>query len=477
MNAMAALRSRRLESLFGVPVDQLAAEHIQSLVTNQVTEEFDLDFKQELYGRSDSAKRDLAGDVAALANTAGGVVVVGVAEDEQARATGAEGVDLSDTEKARMLQVVAAGVSPMPLLDIIPVPLEEPTDGAEGSSDEGQDDTRDATVTGYYVIAVPRSPSAPHAVLVNDGFRYPKRNGATTRYLSEPEVAAAYRDRLAGVEAQTRRIDDVERDASQRLQRDKLPWVMVSLVPDLPGDLDITWAVQRKFQDQTIHRHAYDILGSGFGVSFQRTMVGRRRLIADGGYEEVTAKDVSAEYHWDGAGAYSLDLWDLRSQTRSDFPDAAPLNQLVADEAVVLSVLTGLRRLADHARDWAAAGGNALVRAQLLPASDVDYGLEIGHTRGFGGGESRSRVALTEHIGAAETVASLDELARPGPALVAVAARLSDELGQVFGIPEMGQFTREGEIRIRYWSRNSQPMLRAWAEDHGVTVSEKVLED
>jgi hypothetical protein len=55
---------------------------------------------------------------------------------------------------------------------------------------------------GLVLIAVPRSQLAPHAVIVNDGLRYPRRNGATTRYLSEPEVAAAYRERFAAAQRQ-----------------------------------------------------------------------------------------------------------------------------------------------------------------------------------------------------------------------------------------------------------------------------------
>jgi hypothetical protein len=42
-----------------------------------------LDFKAALYGRGDSERRALAGDAAALADTAGGVIVLGVAEDDQ----------------------------------------------------------------------------------------------------------------------------------------------------------------------------------------------------------------------------------------------------------------------------------------------------------------------------------------------------------------------------------------------------------
>lgn len=252
---------------------------------------------------------------------------------------------------------------------------------------------------------------------------------------------------------------------------------MVSLVPDLPGNLDVTYALLQTFQQQTVSRSAYDIVDAAYGVSFQRASVGRRRLLADGApHGSPKAKWASGEYHWDGAGAYSLALGDMRQRARNERPEEH-INQLVDDELTVLGILTGLRRLATHARDRAAAGGNALVRVHLLPSTGLRVGVEIGHSRSHGFCETRSQVALTEHIGAAETVASLDELAVPGPALVAVAARLVDELGQVFGIPEMGQLTREGEVRIRYWGRSNKERVLAWADAHGIAVSENTLDE
>jgi hypothetical protein len=82
---MVALRSRRLERLFGARLEQVTHAQVADFVTNAVAESYDLDFKGELYGRSDKERRDLAGDVAALANTTGGVIVLGIEEDDQAR--------------------------------------------------------------------------------------------------------------------------------------------------------------------------------------------------------------------------------------------------------------------------------------------------------------------------------------------------------------------------------------------------------
>lgn len=270
MACVTALRSRRLEALFGVALDDLKGVHIRQLVTNGVTEEFDLEFKEVTYGGADKEKRDLCGDVAALANTAGGVIVIGVQEDDQARATATPGVALTDTEVARMRQIIASGVAPMTTLDILQVP----------------DDDTDPT-HGYYVIAAPRSPEAPHAVLLGTSLRFPKRNGATTRYLSEPEIATAYRDRAAGAAAQQQRIDVVESEAIERLDISKYPWLVLSLIPDLPGTMLLSTQALHDFAVQTQGRSASF---NSQSWAFMRTSVGRRRLLADGGGRTVLAE-------------------------------------------------------------------------------------------------------------------------------------------------------------------------------------------
>jgi hypothetical protein len=73
---MVALRSRRLDALFGARLDDVQAQHLQALLTQQVQEAFDLEHRAELYGTSDSDKRALGTDVAALANTDGGLLVL-----------------------------------------------------------------------------------------------------------------------------------------------------------------------------------------------------------------------------------------------------------------------------------------------------------------------------------------------------------------------------------------------------------------
>ena len=92
---MATLRSTRLERLLGVPVADATHAHVHALISGAVPEDYDLDFKREPYGRNDAAKRDLCGDVAAMANTSGGLIILGLDEDEHGNATAAPEVTTS----------------------------------------------------------------------------------------------------------------------------------------------------------------------------------------------------------------------------------------------------------------------------------------------------------------------------------------------------------------------------------------------
>jgi hypothetical protein len=97
----------------------------------------------------------------------------------------------------------------------------------------------------------------------------------------------------------------------------------------------------------------------------------------------------------------------------------------------VIAVMSGLLQLAQHARDRAAAGGNALVRAQVFPVSPMRP-TGLGHTRFRGFADPRGSPALITQPSVAEAAAALDDLAQPCPGLVAASALLADEIGQAF---------------------------------------------
>lgn len=63
----------------------------------------------------------------------------------------------------------------------------------------------------------------------------------------------------------------------------------------------------------------------------------------------------------------------------------------------------------------------------------------------------------------------MDDLAQPGPVLVAASALLVNEIGQAFGVAEMPQLSRDGQLRRRYWSGQQ---IVTWAEQHGIEVTD-----
>jgi hypothetical protein len=436
------LRSTRLEQIFGISLELIDAGRIRSLVRDSVSEGFDLDFKRRLYGRTESERHDLATDVAALANTAGGIIVLGVDEDEHASAAAAPGVELSDDEERRMLQVIADRVAPVPTFEIRPVP--------------------DTPGRGFYLLSVERTAAAPHAVLVNRALRYPVRNGTTTRYLVEPEVAEAYQRRLAGLAERTERLDAVWRDGLSRMDTSDRCWVALALVPDVPGSRALH---QQAFRDFDQWARSTTPIVVPIAVSILRTAVGPGRLSADGGGSRGNtrlAQYLTYDLHMDGSGFMAMECGSVYSPSGS----AADHCLLVEDEYLTLGVLSALTFLARAARTSSAVSGRAAVRASVLnPTASLPA--RIGHRRQGFADIYEGVPPLEEAPAPVGSYSDVDTLATPGAALASTTARLCHQLGQAFGLPELGQLTAEGEVRQRYW-RN--PQLISWAESHSISV-------
>lgn len=450
---MVALRSARLEALLSSRLEQVQHSQLMTLINNQVPEAFDLDFKSEMYGTSDRDKRDAATDVAALANTAGGLLIIGIEEDDQARAKAAPGVALTDADERRIRQIVGSHVVPMPVIDVLRVP--DPARPGHG----------------LVLIAVPRSVLAPHAVLVNEGLRYPKRNGATTRYLSEPEVANAYRERFAAAHRLVDRARDIETDALGRLATtDDQAWVVVSLVPELPGELLIDQAALNAARGELMGKHPLIMPTS---TQWVRVSIGRRRLLADGtmgGGRQ--ARYLSTELHDDGAGVFGAFV--LLPGSSGGGGNTGELEaRRISDEALVNGILSGLRFLARHARDRAAAGGNAMVRAQLYPVGRQQP-LILSQRRG-GFTDSVGAQVMADAVAPPEGVVPLDGLAADGPDLVSTAYLLASGLFQEFGAAEAAQLTLDGGVRLPYWDREWLPHVEQWATAAGISTTREAL--
>jgi predicted HTH transcriptional regulator len=67
-------------AVFGKPISEVTLQDVRWLVEARVSEGRSLDYKAELYEPTPKGLREFASDVAAFANTDGGLIVFGVSE-------------------------------------------------------------------------------------------------------------------------------------------------------------------------------------------------------------------------------------------------------------------------------------------------------------------------------------------------------------------------------------------------------------
>lgn len=453
------MRSSRLEGLFGARLDDLSYSDIESLAGNaEAAEAEDLDYKREHYEHNDKGKEELAKDVAALANHRGGVIVLGMADSKGMPSRVFE-VDLDDRHLRHMRQVVASNTAPPVSYEEIRVPNPVKSD------------------TGFLLLAVPRSPQAPHAVTApptkpsEHMLRYPRRAGSKTDWLSETVVATAYRARYTAAAARDDRLSDVEGDIVLSVVERTTPHLIVTLVPETPGEMVINASTFERYRVELLGTELY--LGQGHRL-FGYATVGARRLIAQEGRGDQA---VRAELHRDGSAATVLPLYAHQSKVRANDVDL----QFVEPGEVVYKLLCALPFLAGHARDRAAASGTAVVKAVLVNdiGSHPDASM---HTVA----EYRDPLPMTVdrlHRGAgrrletstqpceyaySEATVLLDDVADHGRGLLQAAAVLADELLHAYGIPETGLITSEGELRVDGFTDHNRGALAEWARQHSL---------
>ena len=437
------IRMPRLEALMDVPtVDDATEVALQRLVSGGVREDVDLEFKQSLYGASEAEKRELGKDVAALANSRGGTLIVGVrSEDEIA-------VELTPVEpghELRLQQTLVSQIAPVPQVEVRPI---------------------EASAGGcYYLLAVPASPGAPHAVRVNDALRYPRREGAHTRYLAESEVADAYRSRFTDARHQIERLDQVHEEGATSLPlgAPAVPggnetWMVMGLVPNTPGNvpmgrraLDRVYAFLDQRQESAI---PYTWLDQ---ATMQSPVPGYRRFVwSDTALtRERTATARHVELHTDGAGFAA----SVVSYTDSN-DDAV----IVSDEMLICELAVAMHVLGSYAGEVAGAAGDAAVSAGVLVLSPQT---RLSNRRNW-----LSRVAqpAAATVPLSTRTVALDDLVTWGaPLLIATRLFASDVLSG-FGVAETQQIDPDGRLILSGFSGDWQQALGPWATDHGIEV-------
>ncbi|MFE7529375.1 helix-turn-helix domain-containing protein [Kitasatospora sp. NPDC057542] len=454
-------RFHRLEALFGGPLEQVTFAELAALVGNpEACEDEDLDYKVAHYGPE--KKAELAKDVAALANTVGGVLVLGLADDRKSRVpTAVVPVELTDGRLRQIRAVIASNLRPVPRIELMA------KQDAPGSTQ------------GILLIAVPRSLDGPHAVVEHNQdhrLAYPRRDGDTTRWLTEIEVATAYRRRFQQLTERGERIEHVDNDIEDttdhlvddvRVHRMGRALLTVALVPDVPGDMIIDNRALQRVTEQELR--AVPLLGRT-GPTFTQTRVGPRRIVL---LDDDPAWCV-AELHSDGSGAWgmSLETWLLETS------ETNPWGQGADTDEIVTLVMSALRHLAQHAATRAGASGTAAIRTRLISRTATNspvpaitasrwQPIHLAHQRLVSGKAQRSGVTA-RRIATGQAHALVDDLADGGTGLVQAASLLIGDLFQHYGLAEAPQITRDGTINASAWASDERARILTWARQAGV---------
>ena len=164
-----------LHRALGAKPGPLADAMIDQAVAGHVAESSDLDWKRSLPPAKGLATTDFPKDVAAMANSGGGMIVYGVSDDDGAAGARFDAV-LSERHETALRQAAATAISP-PIIGLRITRLGEGPPRA-------------------VVVEVSASVQSPHVVNEAHKFGVPARNGPDTVWLKEPDIARMYRSRF-----------------------------------------------------------------------------------------------------------------------------------------------------------------------------------------------------------------------------------------------------------------------------------------
>ena len=146
-------------SLRHIPIDRITEADLQQLLVQAVRESTHLDYKRQTYQSTDKAKEEYLADVSSFANTLGGDIVIGIAEEKGIPTEFTPIGGNIDAEILRLEQLAQSGIEPrISQLQFRAVPI----------SSGGH----------ILVIRAPRSLYPPHRVVARENNRFWARAGS-----------------------------------------------------------------------------------------------------------------------------------------------------------------------------------------------------------------------------------------------------------------------------------------------------------
>jgi hypothetical protein len=203
-----------LHRALGAEPGPLTNDLLNAAVTAGTSETSDLDWKSELPPLKGLPQTDFPKDVAAMANSGGGVIVYGVRE-AQKKATGRVDVGTFDEVHERALRSAAITAITPPVFGLNMYRL-----GTEGCQ--------------AVVLEIPSSTDGPHLIYKNDYFGAPVRNDSDTVWMKERQIEVMYRARFDERRHAAEALDALFNEASAGRDTDKRAWLIAVAHPRVP---------------------------------------------------------------------------------------------------------------------------------------------------------------------------------------------------------------------------------------------------
>ncbi|WP_181068024.1 helix-turn-helix domain-containing protein [Rathayibacter sp. AY1A7] len=193
-----------LHSALGLPAGPITESLIDAAVARAVKESNQLDWKSKLPDLKGLSRSEFPKDVAAMANSGGGLIIYGIRESQKAafERCGTDGLDEAGERALRQAAVVA--INP-PLFGLSIHQFGAPHNRV-------------------VVVEVSASADVPHLIYKNDFFGAPVRNDADTVWMKEREIEAQYRTRIAGKVDSVNALNGLFEEAKQGHVEDERFW-------------------------------------------------------------------------------------------------------------------------------------------------------------------------------------------------------------------------------------------------------------